>query len=401
MDELDDWRRFWEWDYTKAFRFYFERRHTRRKESLMNALRVLPPALGEVQYEREFPGERLVVVFTHNRDNDGAELNQTVILSMLAEARALTFFGMSGAASTIKADFSRYHSYKYPNLLRETVFAMLRQHYLHPLEYIAINTRPSIDMWGVEDIELYDRAITALKKNARDYSDLIVKRSPVLIQNLVTTMEKMAIPVAGLWLMPYDFDTAHSFLNDLEIANIGVCARDEGPTDWGRESRKIRERGKGPLFGKRRIVLKYDHGGEIRYIESRIRVWYDLLLDPFWRLVGAIVNFGRSVARIRDWFAPSPRSFGEVAVRIQIATRKEKCQLCGALFRIPERSIASPKKYGELVVDLGGYCDSCGQMICEKHAQVLVMKREGRSLILTGCEVCGSVLSGWTSVAER
>ena len=411
----EDWPRFWDWHYANAFRLFFERPEVNRPAAIRKALQSLPAALGNIEYSADFGDERLVVLFTRNLDNDGAILNETTILSILANTKAIVFFGTEGACGAF--DFTPYRSLTDPPITQEIAKMFLAEGKIAPVEYLGVTSRQDLVVWGIEDKELYLASIEAMRSGSGKYHALISKRPPLILDNLLEKMEEMAISIAGAWVTPYNFSAIRRLLEQRGISHLGVWAKDCGSTDWGRENRKLRgewderEQVEQEIFSgggilswlksitkPRTIHYKMGNGNKARDFSIRRVYWYDKFIERGRKIgqrLGHLFRRARMAARrMKMALSPTPQDFAGLARHLGIQVQEERCDLCGTAFLMPERPIAVPMELQRVLSGSGGRCTSCAQKICEQHVLLLSIRREETFYCLPGCETCGGLLAG-------
>jgi hypothetical protein len=210
-----------------AFRLSFEHPDT-RISLLTAALSFLPTDTARLDFSEKFTDDRLIVLFTHNRNNAGARKNEAEVMFALAESRAITFIGVEGARGPFALE--PYRSFPDPDTTREIAHYMLGQAMLQPPEVVGITTREPILLWGIEDEELYLAAQQKYRSGSGGYWEVIRRRAPVLFENLIAKMEEMHTGIAGVELTHYNFSYGHTWLNKEGISHVGIRA--ENTQDW-------------------------------------------------------------------------------------------------------------------------------------------------------------------------
>jgi|CXWL01.1.fsa_nt_gi hypothetical protein len=217
-------------EYTNAWRLCFEQ--DRNKVLLLkNVLRHLPNNLGDIEFFEDLVDERFIVLFTHDRENEGALQNEGIVLSILAETRGITFLGAEGARGDF--NFHPYRSFPDRGITREIIEFFLRDFKIQPHEYAAIICTDPIFVWGIEDENLYLSAVEKYKTHALDYQDVIKRRAPVLFENLLSKMNEMSISIGGVCVTDYNFSVGHEWLLGKGIAHAGIRSCSSGTTRLG------------------------------------------------------------------------------------------------------------------------------------------------------------------------
>jgi hypothetical protein len=205
---------------------------------LSRLLHNLPTRLGSARYLEEHPSDSFVVLFTHDHNNAGGRANEAQILLTLAEAQAITFFGVEGARGPF--NFVPYRTFPDRFVSREVTNHLFSTFKLQPIEHTAIVCTDPIFVWGVEDEGLYLKAVELYRSGGAGYWSVIEQRAPVLLENLVAKMAEVGTRIAGLCVTGYNFDRGHEWLSERRIAHVGIWASDSGDTQWGRLDSALR-----------------------------------------------------------------------------------------------------------------------------------------------------------------
>jgi hypothetical protein len=224
-------------EYGNAWRLCFEDEDTRRRLLVM-VLRQLPTGIGTLNYLENHPGEPFVVLFTHNADNRTARVNEGNLLLTLAETRAVTFFGVEGSRGPF--NLTPYRSFPDARITREVTEHFLRTFAIQPIEFAGMCCTDPVFLWGVEDEELYLRALELYRSGAPGFDDVVDQRLPVLLTNLLGKMAEQGADIGGLCVTEYNFDAGHRWLSQRHIPHAGVTSLSRGGSDWGRLDAALR-----------------------------------------------------------------------------------------------------------------------------------------------------------------
>ncbi|HKO54867.1 MAG TPA: hypothetical protein VJ276_03250 [Thermoanaerobaculia bacterium] len=401
-----DFHDFWRPEYLNAFRIMMQRQRT-SKPALLGALRCIPPMRARVDHWNDIEGDdRLIVLFTHNYDNPGARANEAWLMAILAETRALTWFGSEAASGPF--DFTPYRAFPDRSINAAIARHFLSEFMIGPLEYAALVVREPIFVWGIEDKDLYLAALEAHKTNSPSYWSIIERRPPVLLRNLLDKMQEMDVRVAGCWLTQYNFDRLHSLLREQGIPHVGIRALDQGASDYGRTDKQIRgekwdeEEGfvqdlmlgklegfSGWLRSLRRPRTAGPWSMNVRGQPSQVMILKEYGVERALRAARARVR------RFLRWFKPSATMLSGMAEDLGIPLVDRTCDECSARFKAPQRPLAFPLALEpRTTLDLGGYCGKCRRMLCSKHvAPVAIQPSEAHGwLCFAGCPVCSTPL---------
>jgi hypothetical protein len=395
---VNDFERFWDPDYLNAFRLVMQRK-VDRKTAIVEALRSLPTSRARVEACRDFEGnDRLIVLFTRDLNNDGARLNEAWLLIVLAEARAITWFGTEAAAGGF--NLKPYRSLAKPTTIRATAESLLRNWMLDPIEYAGIASSEPIFLWGIEDRDLYVAGLSAYRGEGGSYFDIIARRLPIMVNNLLDKMNEMNVKVAGVCFTEYNYDGAQRILERMRIPYVAVRALNEGPTSYGRMEKSLlgkkwddeeaflddlfRGRYEGFLGWfrsrrKRRSATLPAAAGRQDQVTISKTYWIDRCLERI-RL---------HVSRVLKEFRPYPRSLSRVAEQLGVPIVPAVCDECAARFNAPRTSVAYPMIVEDMELDLGGYCRWCGRTFCPRHIQRIALKLQQEFYCLVGCPTCG------------
>jgi hypothetical protein len=75
---------------------------------------------------------------------------------------------------------------------------------------------------------------------ALEYLSLIRQRSPLLVENLLLSAAERAEMVVGATITDYNFTNGRSALHERGVSCIGIRARSDGATDYGRTVREMK-----------------------------------------------------------------------------------------------------------------------------------------------------------------
>jgi hypothetical protein len=380
---------FWLPEYWNAFRMALQQSAS-AKPLLLRALDALPRERGSLSFRHDVEGdERLIVLLTHDLDNPGARTNLSWILSVLAETRALTWYGSESGTGPYDTD--RYRGFSNAAAHAATSRSMLDDFLIDPLEYVAITSREPIFMWGIEDYDLYAQALQAYASDSASYWRIIERRPPVMLQNLLAKMDEQQVRVAGVWLTSYNFSAIHELLRAKNHSHAGVRAANRGPSDHGRIDRKLRHQTYDAEEAfKQDLLLGRLNGvrGWLRARKHRRRFATSTLQLRGQQMNVAMLKeypIDRLLRRIRSaWWSflhavlPLPRTLSGQARRGGIALHPRTCGECGASFLSASTSMAVPlERQSKTVFDLGGYCGKCGKQYCPKHLVAVAARWEG------------------------
>lgn len=226
------------YDYLNAWRICLEDEVIRRP-LLTQLLSHIPSSLGSVEFAVELAGEFFVVLFTHDFENVGGCINEAEVLLRLAETRLITLFGTEGAAGAF--NFEPYRSFPDRSVSRRVSGNMLKDFKFAPIEYAAIVSTDPVLVWGIEDRELYLRAVDEYGRPASsEYWAMITRRAPVLFENLIAKMHDEGEKIAAICLTSHNFSVGSQWMRERGISHIGIRATNSGATRFGRVDSALR-----------------------------------------------------------------------------------------------------------------------------------------------------------------
>lgn len=195
-------------------------------------LERLPENLAELVFLDHSQPEPFVVLCTYDLENPGAAEHLTQILYQLLECGVFRLIGVEGSLGEMKG-VTRWR--QYPDAASRDAVArhLLAKSLLTPIEVAALAVTMPVLPWGIEDRELYLRALEAYRAGTSDYGQLIDRRAPVLVDNLLAKMSELGVTTAGASLTEYNFNVAHRLLQDRGVAHASIRARSKGPSKPG------------------------------------------------------------------------------------------------------------------------------------------------------------------------
>lgn len=233
-DALD---KYWEHPaYWSAWRMAFEQSSARR-QLLTKLLPRIPPSWGKLDFFEDHGGGSLLLLFTHNIDNDGARKNELRILSTLAATGAVRHFGAEGTSGEI--DLHRYRDFPNQSAIQITAEYLFRERKISPLVAVMFCSPIAVETWGIEDPVLYAKAKEQLLTRSSEYWTTIATRIPVLYENLMAKMREWEIDVAGATITDHNYWEGHVVLSKQNISHAGISAALDGTTDFGRTIRDM------------------------------------------------------------------------------------------------------------------------------------------------------------------
>ena len=115
-----------------------------RRNLLEQLLANLPAEMGTIEFKKTFPDDRLVCLFSHDYDNDGARINEFRILSALANTASLTRFSVENCSGRVNVDEHK----AFPNHAATCVACeyLFREHRISPLVAAQLVSPVTIEM---------------------------------------------------------------------------------------------------------------------------------------------------------------------------------------------------------------------------------------------------------------
>jgi len=225
-------------EYANAWRMCFAEERNRRA-LLQKLVKCLPNEWGHLDFYEDTASEQLILLFTHDFDNDSARKNEFRILSTLINTGAVSFFGTEGTTGRI--DLDRYRAFPNQQATQIVSEYLFRTRRISPLVAAMFVSPMSAEAWGVEDPELYDEARSGLLGQKGGYWDTIARRVPVLLENFLLKMREENLRVAGAAYSEHNYWEIHELLQKKGVAHLGVSSVSEGETEFGRAVEDIRK----------------------------------------------------------------------------------------------------------------------------------------------------------------
>lgn len=223
-------------DLLNAFKLTFSavEERGRKADLLVGVLRELPAEVARLEFFDDTGTSELVVLFTHDYNQRSAIVNEGLVLAILIEAGAVPVIGSEGAGASEDLDgkVRPYRVFPSADSIRHTADFLLRQGKIGTCVYAAMITRAPLLLFGLEDKELYERAVDGLvSRDLLGYADAVSQRPPILANNLLVRMREAGASIAGATVTEYNYQAIRRLLvGRISCAGVRSLA-DDGPND--------------------------------------------------------------------------------------------------------------------------------------------------------------------------
>lgn len=271
-------------DLTNAFRLMFAGMRTfpEHSEQLLKVLASIPAERGHVATKQMFGGPPLVVLFSHDQDDEKARINEARALTLLVETGALSVLGAEGAwESDMMLSVQKYRDFQDTASVQIVAEHLLRTGGIGPVMYPAYATRAPMRIFGLETKELYEKVLDKkLEGDHIAFWHLIEQRVGTMTEHLLAGLERERAALVGATVTPHNFYAIARQLQERKISHMGIWSLSGGLENWGPPRIEVTTRSKGP--GRTNISLRFldeQHGAKHARQSSGLPSLEDRLRD--------------------------------------------------------------------------------------------------------------------------